>query len=394
MSYKGFLAVFLREMKRLFTVKDLFLYCFAAPLFYGLLLSFVYYHQRVQEIPVGVIDNDRTSISRRVIRYADATENIAVTRRYGDADAAVDDMIAGRITGLLYIPGDFSSKIKQGETAYDLIAINSTNFLVANPVMQSLLEVSNTLSAQVMGVQLCKKGVMKEKARNLALPIALDARALFNPQLNYSNFILPGLLFMVIQQIILIGVGFTIPDERENRRGRMLFELSDRSYLALLLGKTLPYVLANFAMGLLFLTAVLPSFGIPVKSPLPATLLFMGTYITAVTVFGVMLSSFFRTTGMALIVLMFYSMPAYLLSGALWPAYALPLPLRCISWLFPSTYFLVDFRLLLLSGMPFHYVLDSIVSLIIFTLVCAFIAWLLFRRIFVKRGIHGEIEEA
>jgi ABC-2 type transport system permease protein len=97
---------------------------------------------------------------------------------------------------------------------------------------------------------------------------------------------------------------------------------------------------------------------------------------------------------MSLIVLMFYSMPAYLLSGALWPAYALPLPLRLLSCLFPSTWFLVDFRLLLLSGMPFRYVLDSILCLVIFTLVCAFIAYLLFRRIFVKRGIHGEIEEA
>jgi ABC-2 type transport system permease protein len=126
-------------------------------------------------------------------------------------------------------------------------------------------------------------------------------------------------------------------------------------------------------------------FGVPIQSRWPEALCFLGAYTGAATVCGMLLSSFFRTTAMAMIALMFYSMPAFLLSGALWPSYALPLPLRLLSYLFPSTCFLTDFRLLVLSGMPFRYVLDSIGGLIIFTLVCTLIAVLLFRHIFAQK---------
>jgi len=83
-----------------------------------------------------------------------------------------------------------------------------------------------------------KKGVPKDKAIFLAQPIAADINTFYNPCLNYSNFFLVGVLFVVLQQIILIGLGYTIADDREHNREAELLELANGHQAAILAGKS------------------------------------------------------------------------------------------------------------------------------------------------------------
>lgn len=369
MVKKGFITIFIRESRRILTTKDLFLICLVAPLLYGGVLSSVYLHKRVEGVNVGVIDNDRTRLSRTFIRYADATENIHITGRYENTVDALCDIENDRITGILYIPSGFSSDIKKGQDAYHLVSINSKNFLLSNPVMQSLADVSATLSGGIMAAQLEKKGMNRTRALGLVQPVVLAPDVVYNPQLNYSDFFLPGILFVVVQQIILVGLGTSIAEEREEHRVGKLFELAGSDCLALMFGKTLPYVLLNFALGLFFLFAVLPWYGIVMHGPVFGIILFMGLFVTATAAFGIFLSIFFKSVTMALIILMFYSMPTFLFSGFSWPVYAMPLPIRIINFFFPSTYFLSSFRLMLLGGAGLSDVLGSVIYLLIVTII-------------------------
>ncbi len=380
MFLNAFMNVFLREMKRLFTNKDLLMICFAAPFVYGIALSAVYSQKRAEDIPVGIVDRDNSRLSRAFVRMMDATPNIRVKERYTDAPAAIDDMIAGDLVGLLYIPRGFSSEIKSGRDAMALVSINSANFVVANPVMQSLLESASIMSAGAFVTSARKRGLVKEKALTLAQPLALDTRPIFNPQVNYSDFFIPGLLFMVIQQIMLVGLGYTVAEELENNREEELRTLCGGNIFALFAGKSLPYALVNYGIGIVFLFGLLPVFDITVQSSIPGVLLLLALFIGAITSFGVMISAFFRSVVMALAVLMFYSMPVFLISGAVWPSFSLPLSLRLLSYLFPSTYFLVDFRMLILGDVPFRYVLPSCGALILFGSLCGMAACALFKR--------------
>ena len=383
--FKGFKNIFWREVKRLFTIQDLLLICLIAPFGYGIVLSSVYYHKRVDNLPVGIVDQDNTRLSRNFIRSIDATENVAIRERYPDARAAVNDMVAGKLVGLLYIPRGFSSDIKSGKDAMALVSINSVNFMVANPVMQSLLEVSNTMSAGIFVTSARKKGVAEEKAMALTQPLVLDTRPIFNPQMNYSDFFIPGLLLMIIQQISLVGLGYTVAEERENGREEELRALCGGNIIALFFGKTLPYAIVNYCISLAFLFMILPVFDITVQSSMAGVLALLALFIGALTAFGVMISTFFRSVVMSLIVLMFYSMPVFLISGAVWPVFSLPLPIRLLSYLFPTTYFLIDFRMLILGNVPFRYALNSCVALLLFGLVCGTIACILFKQLVKKQ---------
>lgn len=379
---KGFKQVFLREFRRIFTNRDLLLLCFVAPLIYGIGISSVYWHQRVRQVPIGVVDEDHTALSRALIRQACATENVALGRRYASMGEAAAGIAAGEVEGLLCVPRGFGAVLKRGEDAVSMISVNSSNFLTANPVMQTLMEASADLSARSFAEQMRKRGAAAERAAVLAQPVALDARAVYNPGMSYANFFLPGILFVVLQQIILVGLGFSVSDEREKGRGPRLLRLAEGRPAALLFGKILPYAIVNFFMGLFFIYAVLPCFGISVHGNHLSVIAFMAAFVCAMTAFGIMISSFFRSVAMALIVLMFYSMPTFLLSGFSWPLCAMPWYMRGIAFIFPSTYFLADFRVVLLGGVSLARYMGSLAALGGFTVICCIASYFFFRRVF------------
>ena len=142
-----FFTIFRREWKRLSTTSDLLLICFLAPLVYGVVLSSIYWDRRVDHVPIGVIDRDNSGVSRTLVRWLGATQNVTVTGRYLDTRPALDDMLSGEISGLLYVPAGFSSDLKSGKQAHLVASVNTANIVVANPVMTSFAETVGTLSS-------------------------------------------------------------------------------------------------------------------------------------------------------------------------------------------------------------------------------------------------------
>lgn len=385
----GFINIFVREIRRILTSSDLLLICFVAPLAYGIILSSVYYHRRVQEIPVGVVDQDNTKLSRTFVRWLDATQNIRIENRYDNAGKAMSDMTDGKTEAFLYVPKGFSNELKRGHESHALASVNSANILVANPVMTSLAETSGTISSGMFIKQMRRSGMVSDKALSLNQALSLNVHTVFNPNLNYSDFFLPGLVFVILQQILLVGLGFSVAEEREKGRFPELYALARGSPWALLCGKVLPYVILNFGFGVFYLAGILPHFGINVSN-WPGSLLLLLIFVIAVSSTGILISSLFKSTLMALIVLMFYSMPAFLISGFIWPSFSLPLPVRILSYLFPSTYFLIDFRIFVLGDGLFRYSIASIIWMIIYSGVCLALTFVAFRWLLKRQPNTGQ----
>jgi ABC-2 type transport system permease protein len=378
----GFVKIFMREMRRIFTMQDLLLMCFVAPLLYGIVLSSIYYERRLSELPVGVVDRDATRMSRTMTRYVDATENMTVVKHYPDEASAIRATILGTIHGFIYIPRGFSTDIKKGGDASALLSVSAANFLTANPVMLAMNEVTATVSSYATLTTLRKKGATIDKAMAVVQPLSLDTHILYNPWLDYSAFMIPGMLLVVLQQVILMGLGYSVAEEREKRRERKLYATSGRHAGALLLGKVLPYVCVNLCTGAMFLFVLMPFFGIPAAGHWLMELLYMAFFIFAITSFGMMITLWFRSVVMALIALMFYSMPAFLISGMQWPMYAMPLPLKMIGLLFPSTYFLNDFRRIALGAASFSGITSSLIILACITAVSLTVTYVLLKKYF------------
>jgi ABC-2 type transport system permease protein len=377
---KGFYRVFFREIIRIFTGKDLLVLCFAAPLLYGIVLTSVYSQKRIDSVPVGVVDLDRTALSRRAVRLYSSAQNIDITGYYASPEEALDGIIAGKTQGFLVFPRGFASNIKKGETATIGAAVNSANIIAANPVLQAVSEVSGAVSSGLFISNAQRKGLPREKALAVNQPVTVETRVLFNKDLNYSDFMIPGLIFAVIQQIILVGIGFSMAQEHQAGNLRELHSISDNNFLALLCGKTAPYIVINFLISMGFMIFLLPHFGIERECGLAPLGLYVLVFITAVSFLGVLLSAFFDSTITALIVIMFYSMPTFLISGYSWPYASMPLWVKAVGLVFPSTFFFDNLRMLISSGMPLKYLSGSITILLSLGLVYSLAAYFVIRK--------------
>ncbi|MBF0208078.1 MAG: ABC transporter permease, partial [Oligoflexia bacterium] len=202
--------VFMREVRMIISNKDIRLMCFVAPVLYGIILTSVYYPGRINKIEIGFIDNDRSALSRASLRALDATENIKITDQYTDPLTAGKAIINGDISGFIYFPRNFSAKIKRGGDTYQSLAISSSNFLIANPVITTVSESAGVFSNKFLVDSLIRKGVSPEKGIMLTSPLNLTTNILFNAPLSYAKFMIPPLLYAILQQIILVSLAFTM----------------------------------------------------------------------------------------------------------------------------------------------------------------------------------------
>lgn len=348
----GFKTVFFRECRRLFTTRDLALICVITPFLYGTVLPSIYAHKRVEKIPTGVVDLDASRLSRMMTRRLGAAQNIALTERYADADAALGALRNGAVDAFVYFPDGFSDEVKRGKRAMDIVVVNAANVLLANPVMQTVSELSGAVSAEMFSAAMMKRGVARGKAAALSQPFSVTTRVLFNPNLDYSSFMIPGLLFAVLQQILLVGLGYSLAGAFRAGGVAQTYRREGAGGPALMLGISLPYALLNFAIAVTFIFFFLPALGIPTAAKAGMIIPFTALFVFTITCLGMMLSLLFKSTTSALIVLMFYSMPTFLISGYSWPFFSLPIGLQIVGLLFPSTYYFDSFRLIILADLP------------------------------------------
>ena len=183
---------------------------------------------------------------------------------------------------------------------------------------------------------------------------------------------LPCLLIAVLQQIILVAVCTSVSLEKKNK-GKF-YELSNGSFFAMFFGKAIPYILIGFLINILNIYIILPIDGIHALSVLGLFVLSVA-FIVAIVCFAILVSVFFKSPEMAMVVLMFYSLPTVLLSGFAWPHNVLPKYLKFISYIFPSTYSMNYIRMFILGDVKIGYARNSIIALIIFSFVCFFVTY-------------------
>ncbi|MDR3124346.1 MAG: ABC transporter permease [Endomicrobium sp.] len=362
-----------REFKFIFKSKDMLLICFITPLIYGLMFSYLYINKGAANISLGVVNQDGLSLSRHFIRDVNATPELETITRYNSFQEALNNVFKNNINGFYVIASDFSKNIKKVRIAPVLDVVNSSNFLVASNVLKKIAVTSIDFSKKQFRKILVDKGYSYKSTANAFNPIKINTVYLFNTQMNYSGFLLPCLLLAVLQQIILIAVCTSISLEKNNKYE--IYKIASGSFLAIFLGKTIPYILVGSLINVLNIYIILPIDDIYASSILGLFVL-STIFIIAIVCFAVTVPVFFKSQEMAMAVLMFYSLPIVLLSGFAWPHTALPSYLEFTSYIFPSTYSMNYIRMFILGDVKIEYARNSIVALIVFSFVCFFITYL------------------
>lgn len=380
---REFLQVLEREVRSIFTDSTLRNIVLIAPIIYALLVSAVYIRHTLFEIPIAVAQLDNSQPARTLIRMLNSSPKLEVTHQAVSVAEIRELMLRGEVRAAIVIPADFSRRLKRGRDTTVTTFINTVSMVEANMVTSASTQVIQTFSAGVEIKSLMKHGENSRTAYEKFMPVKLDTRPLFNPSYNYTNFLVPGLLMTVIQQVALLAMALSWAGERERGTLADLFRLS-RSPVALMAGKALPYVFINFLVAELYFRVLFPMAGIPIEGNWGAMLTFTTLFVAAIVFWGMWFSAFCRTRLMATQMLMFIALPSFILSGYTWPLAAMPDAIRFLSHLLPITYFVTGVRDIYLGGVPAAYLWHSFLALGIFLAVNVGLAWLGVRNLLQK----------
>ncbi|MBQ9215478.1 MAG: ABC transporter permease [Prevotella sp.] len=327
-----------QEMKQVFRDEGVLIFFIIVPLIYPLLYSWIYNNEVVHEVPVVVVDDSHSALSRQLIRECDASPDVKVFCHAADMDEARSLVSRQLVKGIYYIPPDFATRINRMEQAVVSVYCDMSLMLTYKAIYQTAVAVT-----QSMGAEIQKKISGNYTDREDAIttrPLDFEDVPIFNPTGGYGNFILPAVLILIFQQTLVLGIGLSAGTARENNRYGDLIPVHPAysGIYRIVGGKALCYLMVYAIMGT-YLTMVVPRiFSFITLVSWQDLLLMMIPYLLACVFFGMTVSCLVRYRENVMLLMVFVSLPLLFMTGVSWPQSDIPGLWQGVSWLFPSTF--------------------------------------------------------
>lgn len=291
------------------------------------LMSMVYAKHSVWDLPVGVIDQDHSSVSRQLIRSLDATPKIA-TRIYDNLPEAQRDLAWRKLFAVIIMPVNLEKKILHGEAITVPVYGDATNRLANGQIQQDVIAAYQQLLNTYNTGILLRAEFDQRQAELVIQPIVGQTLDVFNPGISFAAIIFPGLLVMLLQHSLLIA----------SVRVSIAIRSSGKPTLPVYLG-----ALSALLPIWLFLSIVLFVLwpwvlGYRQTAPIPEVLLLTFPFLLAVLGLGKLVTECLRRVELIYLTLSFITMPVFYISGTIWPLQAMPAWVRGVSSCLPSTW--------------------------------------------------------
>ncbi len=324
------------------TLKDtgVIIIFFAAGLLYPVLYSFIYLNETVRDIPVAVVDDSHTSLSRKFIRAIDATPDVAVVCKPVSMMEAREFYKRSEVDGIIYIPKTFSDDIAAGKQTHVSAFSNMASMLYFRAIYSSVNYVAMGLGADIQVDNLMKKGKTRKEAEIQATPTKYEMHAMFNPKGGYSSFLIPCVLVLIIQQTLVIGIGIRAGTDRENNAFHNLLPARKLYHGArrVVQGKAMAYFLLYLFISTYNFVVIPYCFNLPHLASFGTLLAFIVPYVVACVFFSMAISVFFYEREEVFLMYLFTTLPLLFMSGIPWPVVNMPTFWKIFSGFFPSTF--------------------------------------------------------
>ena len=336
---RNILSVLVDEYKRLFKDSGVMLIFLGAAFLYPVLYNLIYLNDTLHNMPIAVVDESNTPLSRSLIRRVDATPDLKVAKTFTNLEEAKDPFYKGQIHGVLVIPADFSSKINKKQQAKISTYSDMSSFLYYRTMAMGVNFAMLDMNDEIKIERLNSMGKVGREAEIIATPFNYNDEILYNEGMGYSSFLIPAVLVLVIHQTLFFGVGMiTGTAHEEDSLYKLIPPNSGRSVFHVVVGKALCYfswflVVAVYVLGLIPKLFNLPHIG----NPMDVVTLIV-PYLLASTFFIMTLSNFIRNRETGFVIFLFTSLIFLFMSGVSWPRSSMGPFWVSISYLFPSTF--------------------------------------------------------
>lgn len=290
------------------------------------------------DLPIAVVDNDNSSVSRNFRQQLDATQ-LGKAILYDSFDEARLDMQRGKVTGICVIPeGMYSDLLSNRQPTYTLY-INGLYFVSGALTYKNVLQMLNLTNGAVQRQVLQAKGVPDAQIMGMIQPISIDAHQIGNPYTNYGyylvNMLLPGCLELCVIILIIYSLGM----ELKHRTSKHLLDLTHGSMTTVIFGKSLFYAVLFSAIGLVLVIAMYHWHHFPLAGSIWNMFLDIILLVLASEAVGIFIVGCLPVPRLALSIGALYSVLCFSLAGFTLPVEALPAWIQGLSEAVPLRHY-------------------------------------------------------
>lgn len=380
----GFFRVWRREFYLVFHDVGVMLFFFVLPLFYPVVYTLIYNPEITTDIPVVIVDHSRTAESRKLARMLDATQAAEIYNYAPDLPAARHIVNSHDAFGILEIPEDYARKLGRGEQAVTTFYCDMSLLLRYRTFTSALADLQLALGAEVQAAEMDNMGMVSG-----AVPMSRinsEAQMLGDPTQGFASFIIPGIIVLILQQSIVLGVvmlGGTAAERRRRNGGIDPMQVQAPAG-ATLLGKAFCYV-ALYAPIVIYVLRIVPMiFSLPHIGREWDYFLFILPMLFASVFMGQCVSWIVREREVTMLVIVFTSVVFLFLSGLTWPRYAMSPFWVLVGDLVPATWGVEGFIRMNSNGSPLYEQSHSYTMLWVLALAYFMLSYVLLR--YYRRG--------
>lgn len=303
----------------------------------------------IDRIKIIVLDNDKTSTSREFVERFTSSNYFRIVEYAENYDNITHSLDNGKAIAALVIPDDFEKKINRNETVKVQAIFDGSDGNSASISAGYMQFIIMRYSQNIISNFLNRSGKLIKPVGN----ISAETRVWYNPTLKTRNYMVPGIVGLLLSIITLLLTSLAVVKEKEIGTMEQLVVTPLKSY-QLIIGKLVPFILLGFISVIIVLTAMRFIFDIPVKGSISFLFFSSFLYILSTLGLGLFVSTISKTQQQAMMIAIFaVMMPMVFLSGFAFPVENMPKIIQIISYIVPLKYFNTIIRGIILKGLGF-----------------------------------------
>lgn len=380
--------VLFREYHRITSRRLYFGVCILLPLFCLFFMATIFGNGQMENIPIGIVDQDNTAASRTIARRIAATPTFRVTEHFTDEASARQALQRKEIYGYLSIPPQFEQKTVSGTGATLTYYYHYALLSVGSELMAAFETTLAPVALSPIVVQAEALGVGQEQIQTFLLPVEANTHPLYNPDMDYSIYLSQPFFFVLFQILILLVTVYAIGSEFKfgttqewmgaaTPAGKDPANLRNADMLTAVAGKLLPYTVMFSVIGILANYVLFGLMNIPFQGSLWLMNIVTVLFIMATQALAVLIFSIFPKIAYIISVVSMVGSLGATLSGVTFPVTAMYAPVHAASYLFPVRHFTEAAQAMIYFDAGFAYFWQSVTVLLVFLLLAILILPLL-----------------
>lgn len=317
-------ALFKQELKALFSNPAVVFTVFGGIVIYSLLYPLPYENQLPRELHIAVVDHDNSQQSRTFTRMLDATPQLSVVTHLSAEQQASAEIAGGKIEGVVVIPHGFYRDLLMGKSPVISVGGDASFFLTYGTIAEGVVNAGSTLGAKVKAARAMMHDVPQPAAAKQVTPFSLNIVPVFNPTTGYSNYVVPGVFILILQQTLLIASG-------------MLASVNPHNGAKNLVTRTAILMAIYSMMAMYYLGASLDLNGVNRLADPVNLAIIMLPFLLATIGLGTLIGKMISRPEIITLTVLLSSMPLLFTSGFVWPSSELPVWLNTLAQIAPST---------------------------------------------------------